>query len=39
MQAYTPYEQLKAEWLQANPGASPEQIESNCKDIAERLGL
>lgn len=38
----TPYQQYaadKADWLRANPSASPEQIEQAAKAIAERLGL
>jgi hypothetical protein len=39
MSAYAIYACQKADWLRANPGATPEQIERACRLIAERLEL
>jgi hypothetical protein len=36
---YHRYEIEKRTWVNANPDASPEQIEKACKVIAERLGV
>lgn len=39
MHEYAIYMQQKAAWLRANPGATPEQIETAFKAIADRLGI
>ena len=39
MNVYQLYSEKKAAWLKANPNATPEQIEAECKRIAERLGV
>lgn len=33
------YSASKASWIESNPGASPEQIEAEAQQIAERIGL
>lgn len=33
------YAAEKAAWMAAHPGATPEQIETACRLIAERLGV
>ena len=33
------YIEAKAAWLRENPGATPADVESACRAIAERLGL
>lgn len=39
MNVYQLYSQKKAEWLRANPNATPEQIEAAFRAIAERIGI
>lgn len=39
MDEYALYTKAKSEWLRANPGAAPEQIEAAFKAIAELLGI
>jgi hypothetical protein len=39
MNPYQKYSLAKVEWLKANPGATPEQIEQACKVIAQKLGV
>ena len=39
MNAHLIYEELKADWLAANPDATAEEIEQAFRALAERLGL
>lgn len=38
-EAQRAYSREKAAWIARNPNATPEQIEAECKRIAERLGV
>ena len=33
------YIEAKTAWLREHPGATPEEVERACQEIAERLGL
>jgi hypothetical protein len=39
MNPHATYSKQKADWMRANPCATPEQIEAASRAIAERLGL
>lgn len=39
MNVHHTYAAEKAAWMAAHPGATPEQIETACRQIAERLGV
>ena len=39
MTVYEAYRAQKAEWIAANPGATPQQYEAALEAIAKRLGL
>jgi hypothetical protein len=39
MNPYQKYSLAKVEWLKANPGATPEQIEQAFQAIARKLGV
>jgi hypothetical protein len=38
-EAHRAYSAQKAAWIARNPNATPEQIEAECRRIAERLGV
>ncbi|WP_396180111.1 hypothetical protein [Flavobacterium sp.] len=38
-EAHRAYSVQKAAWIARNPQATPEQIEAECRRIAERLGV